>query len=102
MKTGLSVFDFFNSGVWNGPHPALVLGWRDDQLAPVVEVLAPLLPCWLPNKPDKVITPAMERAIASCARSLVVEGRLSGSWLRYSRHKDDYRTPKRYRRDDQY
>lgn len=102
MKTGLSIFDYLNSEVWKGPHPALALGWRDDQLDPVVALLDPLLPGCLPNKPEKVITPAMRRAIAACARSLVVEALTSDSWVRYSRHKDDYRIPKRYRRGDRY
>lgn len=99
MRTALDIFD---SELFKGPHPPLVLGWRDDQLAPVVELLDPLLPGCLPNKPGKVITPAMRRAIAACARSLVVEALTSGSWVRYSRHKDDYRIPKRYRRGDNY
>ena len=99
----MGVLDMFNSEVWQGPHPPLVLGWRDDQLDPVVALLDPLLPVYLPNKPEKVITPAMKRAIAACARSLVVEAQTSGSWVRYTRHKDDYsRIPKRYRRDDRY
>lgn len=98
----MSVLDMFDSEVWKGPHPALVLGWRDDQLAPVVELLDPLLPVCLPNKPEEVITPAMKCAIAACARSLVVEALTSGKWVRYSRHKDDYRMPKRYRRGDPY
>ncbi len=102
MKTALSVLECFNSEVWKGPHPALVLGWRDDQLDPVVEFLAPLLPRCMPNKPDKAITPAMRRAIAAIARSLMVEAQTSGSWVRYSRHKDDYSIPKRYRRSDNY
>ena len=98
----MNVLDMFNSEVWKGPHPALVLGWRDDQLAPVVKLLDPFMPSCLPNKPEKVITPAMKRAIAACARSLVVEALTSGSWVRYSRHKDDYRILKRYRRGDRY
>ncbi len=97
MSTALDIFD---SEVFRGPHPPLILGWRDDQLAPVVEILDPLLPSCLPNKPEKVITPAMKCAIAACARSLVVEALTSGSWVRYSRHKDDYRILKRYRRGD--
>ena len=99
MKSALDIFD---SAIWKGPHPALVLGWRDDQLDPVVALLGPALPSCLPNKPEKLITPAMRRAIAACARSLVVEALTSGSWVRYSRHKDDYGIPKRYRRGDPY
>jgi hypothetical protein len=95
-----TALDIFDSEVFRGPHPPLILGWRDDQLAPVVEILDPLLPSCLPNKPEKVITPAMKCAIAACARSLVVEALTSGSWVRYSRHKDDYRILKRYRRGD--
>ena len=102
MKTGLSIFDYLNSEVWKGPHPALVLGWSDDQLDPVVELLDPLLPNCLPNKPEKVITPAMRRAIAACVRSLVVEAHLTGSWVRYSRHKGHYTIPKRYRLGGRY
>lgn len=95
--------DIFNSEVWKGPHPALVLGWSDDQLDPVVKLLDPLLPRYLPNKPEKVITQDMKRAIASCVRSLVVEAHLTGSWVRYSRHKDDYGSiPKRYRLGGRY
>ena len=102
MKTGLSIFDYLNSEVWKGPHPALVLGWSDDQLDPVVELLDPLLPNCLPNKPEKVITPAMRRAIAACVRSLVVEAHLTGSWVRYSRHNGHYTIPKRYRLGGRY
>ncbi|HPX36505.1 MAG TPA: hypothetical protein PLH92_09485 [Mycobacterium sp.] len=102
MNTGLSVFDFFNSEVWKGPHPPLVLGWRDDQLAPVVELLGPLLPVCLPNTPEKVITPAMERAIAACARSLVVAFVLTDKAVRYSRDRNHYGGAPRYRRDDRY
>jgi hypothetical protein len=63
VKTGLSIFDYLNSEVRKGPHPALALGWRDDQLDSVVALLDPLLPNCLPNKPEKVITQDMERAV---------------------------------------
>ncbi len=102
VKTGLDIFDDFNSEIWKGPHPALVLGWRDDQLDPVVAVLAPLLPRCLPNKPEKVITPAMKRAIASCARSLVVTFLLTDKAVRYSRDRNHYGGGTRYRRGDRY
>ncbi len=102
MKIGLSIFDYLNSEVWKGPHPALVLGWSDDQLAPVVELLDPLLPACLPNKPGKVITPGMKRAVASCARSLVETFLLTDKAVRYSRDRNHYGGGTRYRRGDRY
>jgi hypothetical protein len=53
-----------------GDHCPLVLRWSDDQLKPLVERLAPLLP----NK----LTDDMQLAIASIARSIVTEEKLSG------------------------
>lgn len=102
VKTGLSVFDYFNSEIFKGPHPALALGWRDDQLAPVVKLLDPLLPRCLPNEPDKVITPNMKLAIASCARSVVVAFVLTEKAVRYSRDRNHYGGATRYRRGDRY
>ena len=99
MRRGL---DVFSSEVSKGPHPPLVLGWRDDQLAPVVKLLDPLLPRCLPSKPEKTITSNVKCVIAACARSLVVEALTTGSWVRYTRRKDDYRILKRYRRDDRF
>ena len=93
-------FEWFNSEVWKGPHPPLVLGWRDEQLAPVVELLDPLLPLCLPNNPEKVITPNMKLAIASCARSLVVAFALTDKAVRYSRDRNHYGGAPRYRRGD--
>jgi len=102
VKTGLSIFDYFNSEVWKGPHPELALGWRDDQLDPVAALLAPLLPRCLPSKPGKVITPDMKRAIACCARSLVVTFVLTDKAVRYSRDRNHYGGAPRYRRGDRY
>ncbi len=102
VKTGLSIFDDFNSEVWKGPHPALALGWREDQLDPVVALLDPLLPSCLPNKPEKVITQDLKRAVASCARSLVVTFVLTGKAVRYSRDRNHYGGGTRYRRGDRY
>ena len=87
MKLGLKIF---GSELWNGDHHPLVLGWREDQLTALVKLLAPLLPCDL--------APGMRYAIAACARSLVVDTGLSaGRPLRFSRRKEHYRGPKRYR-----
>ncbi len=97
-----SALDIFGSEIWRGKHPGLVLGWSDDQLTPVIELLDPFLPCCLPGKPDKVITTEMKCAIAACARSLVVEARLSGRPVRYSRSNPHYLRPKRYLRGDRY
>lgn len=102
MKTGLSIFGYLNSEVWKGKHPALVLGWSDKQLTPVVELLDPYLPRCLPDKPEKVITPEMKLAIAACARSVFLEYRLVGQGVRYARAKEHYRRPERYRRGDRY
>lgn len=98
----MGALDVFNSEVWQGPHLPLVLGWRIDQLASVVEILDPLLPNCLPNKPEKVITPAMKCAIAACARSVVVAFVLTGKAVRYSRDRNHYGGGTRYRRGDSY
>jgi hypothetical protein len=87
LNLGLKIF---GSEVWNGDHHPLVLGWRDDQLTVVVKALAPLLP--------RDLVPGMRYAIAACARSLVVDtGLYAGHSLRFSRRKEHYRGPKRYR-----
>lgn len=94
MWAGRSVFDYYSSPVWHGEHPPLVLGWGEEQLRPIVELLRPLLP--------EGLTPKMECAVAACARSLVVESRLSGRRVRYSRAKEHYRIPERYRQRGRY
>ena len=75
-----------------GDHRPLVLGWRDDQLRPIADQLAP----WLPDKP----TEQMLLAIASIARSIVAENKRSGRAVHYARGKEPYRQPKRYRDGD--
>lgn len=82
---------FFDSPLL-GQHVPLVLGWSDHQLWPIVDRLAQLLPTGLSE--------GMQLAIAACARSIVVEKRLSGCGVRYARAKDSYRIPKRYRCND--
>lgn len=89
-----TVLDIFGSEVWRGKHPPLVLGWGDDQLAPVVARLVPLLPGGL--------TADMQCAVAAIARSLVVESLVSGLPVRYSRSNPHYLRPKRYQRGDRY
>lgn len=91
MRTGLDIFD---SEVWRGPHAALVLGWDDDQLAAVIEVLAPLLPGGL--------TVEMLGASAACARSLVEGFVVTGQPVHYSRNRNHYGSATRYRRGDRY
>ncbi|HRD10804.1 MAG TPA: hypothetical protein PLI79_02975 [Mycobacterium sp.] len=82
---------FFDSPLL-GRHVPLVLGWSDDQLWPIVDRLAQLLPAGLSE--------GMKLAVAACARSIVVEKRLTGCRVRYARAKQSYRMPKRYRCDD--
>lgn len=65
----------------------LVLGWSEDQLDPVVEVLAP----HLPGLRGKAL-----RAAASISRSLVVSQSLFGQGVHYSRAANDYSIPERY------
>ena len=88
------VRDFFDSPLWGGEHAPLVLGWNEEQLAPILGILRPSLPGDL--------TQQMLSATAACARSLVVDTRLTGQPLRYSRHRDHYGGAKRYRRGDRY
>jgi hypothetical protein len=95
-----TALDIFDSEVFRGPHPPLVLGWRDDQLAPVVELLNPFLPSHLPDKPEKGITPAMKRAIAACACSITLSCWLTGQPVRYSRNRNHYGGATRYWQGD--
>lgn len=94
MRTGLA--DFFNSELWRVKHDPLVLGWSDDQLAPVVDLLDPHLPTSLPDRPHKVVTPEMKRAAAACALSVSLAFLLTGRSVRYSRDRNHYGGPKRY------
>ena len=75
-----------------GNHSPLVLRWSDDQLEPLVDRLAPLLP-------DN-LTDQMQLAIASCVRSIVFEKKLTDRAVHYARRKDAYRVPQRYRCGD--
>ena len=75
-----------------GDHSPLVLGWGEDQLWPIADRLAPLLP-------DNV-TVAMRLAVAGVARSIVTEEKITGNGVHFARGKDAYRTPKRYRDGD--
>ena len=68
-----------------GNHGPLIMGWSDDQLKPLVDRLAPLLP-------DK-LTDQMRLAIASIARSIVAEKKLTGWPVHYARAKEPYGTP---------
>lgn len=100
VKTGLDAFAV--KQVWKGRHAALVLGWSEDQLVPVVELLDPVLPECLPGRPEKPLTARMKSAIAACARSLVLDYTLTGKPVRYSRNRNDYGGEDRYRRGDSY
>ena len=75
-----------------GDHSPLVLGWAEDQLWPIVDRLAPLLP-------DNM-TAAMRLAIAGVARSIVTEEKITGNGVHFARGKDAYSIPKRYRDGD--
>jgi hypothetical protein len=75
-----------------GYYAPLVLRWADDQLQPVADRLAAVLP------PD--LTKGMRLSIAACARSIATERALTGSGVRYPRGKDAYRVPSRYRCGD--
>ncbi len=102
MTAARSILDVYSGKVWDGEHAALVLGWRDDQLDPVVELLRPYLSGDLKPVLAGEPTPDMLRAVAACARSLAVDTRLTGQPLRYSRDRDHYGGAKRYRRGDRY
>jgi hypothetical protein len=82
---------FFDNPVF-ADHSPLVLGWGEDQLWPIVDRLAPLLP-------DNM-TVAMTLAIAGIARSIVTEKKITGNGVHFAREKDAYRMPKRYRDGD--
>ena len=75
-----------------GDHSPLVLGWGEDQLWPIVDRLAPVLP-------DN-LTVAMRLAVAGIARSVVTEEKITGRGVHFARGKDAYRIPKRYRDGD--
>jgi hypothetical protein len=75
-----------------GNHSPLVMGWTDGQLWPIVDQLAALLP--------RGLSDGMQLAIASCARSIVVEEKLTGRPVHYARGKEAYRLPGRYRCGD--
>lgn len=92
MITGLDAI--FGSEVWKGKHPALILGWGDDQLALIAKVLDPFLPSDL--------TSERKLAVAACARSLVAESYLNGRRVRYSRAMNHYQRPMRYRQGDRF
>ena len=80
----------FDNPLW-GNHAPLVLRWSDDQLKPLVDRLAPLMPG---------LSDQMQLAVASVARSLVVEKTITGCGVHYARAKNPYRRPKRYRDGD--
>jgi hypothetical protein len=75
-----------------GDHCPLILGWHDDQLTPSVEALGLFLP-------DN-LTDQMRYAVASVARSIVVEKKKTDRGVHYARKKDPYSQPKRYRDGD--
>ncbi len=75
-----------------GDHSPLVLGWAEEQLWPIVDRLAPVLP-------DN-LTVAMRLAIAGVARSIVTEKKITGNGVHFARGKDAYSIPKRYRDGD--
>lgn len=81
-----------------GDHHRLDLRWTDDQLAPIVQKLSPLL-CqdWngTPRERDRRLL-----ACASICRSVVVDALQGGNGLRFPRGKDPYSVPARYRNGD--
>ena len=100
VKTGLDAFAV--KQVWKGRHAALVLGWSEDQLVPVVELLDPVLPECLPGRPEKPLTARMKSAIAACAWSLVLDYTLTGKPVPTATTGNDYGGEDRYRRGDSY
>lgn len=48
MKTGLSIFDYFNSEVWEGAAPGTRPRLAGRPADPVAALLAPLLPAVRP------------------------------------------------------
>lgn len=81
----------FADPLW-GNHSPLVLRWHDDQLQPLVEPINSFVP---ENATDRV-----RYAVASVARSIVVEKVLTDRGVHYARAKGPYGTPKRYRDGD--
>lgn len=81
----------FADPLW-GNHSPLVLRWHDDQLEPLVE---PLRSFVSDNATDRV-----RYAVASVARSIVVEKALTDRGVHYARAKGPYGTPARYRDGD--
>jgi hypothetical protein len=80
----------FANPLW-GHHSPLRLGWSDDQLAGIVWLLAP----WFAD-----LSMEMQFAIAAVARSLVVEEKISGAGVHYSRRTNTYPTKGRYHDGD--
>lgn len=81
----------FVDPLW-GNHSPLVLRWHDAQLGPLALALRPFLP---DNATDR-----MGFAVASVARSIVVEKRLTDRGVHYARAKGPYSVPRRYRDGD--
>ena len=75
-----------------GNHSPLVLRWSDDQLWPFAERLAPNMPAGT--------TLEMMLAAAAAARSVVTEEKVSGKAVHYSRRRESYSNPDRYRDGD--
>lgn len=81
----------FADPLW-GNHAPLVLRWHDHQLEPLLKPLSSFVP---DNATDRV-----RYAVASVARSIVVEKTLTGCGVHYARARDAYRVPIRYRDGD--
>lgn len=85
------VESLFADPLW-GNHSPLVLRWHDDQLEPLFEPLGSFVHA---NATDRV-----RYAVASVARSIVVEKMLTDRGVHYARAKGPYCTPRRYRDGD--
>jgi hypothetical protein len=83
--------NIFADPLW-GNHSPLVLRWTEDQLKPLVVPLRPFLP---DNATDQ-----MQLAVASVARSIVAEKKITDRGVHYARKRDPYSQPKRYRDGD--
>lgn len=73
-------------------HCPLVLRWSDDQVEPLVDELAPLLPGHLTHR--------MFQAAAGIARSIVTAHKIGAGGVHYARKRDPYSRPQRYRDGD--
>lgn len=84
--------DLYPAPLWGQVHTPLRLGWSQEQLQPIIDILAPYIP--------ETVTPKTLQAVAACARSVVREYIRTQKLTRYSRAKNFYAVNVRYRGGD--